>query len=246
MKNDYSWLNNIFDEVYVINLERATERREFIEAEFEKYNVKFKFIKAVAGKDLKNIPAKLFETYKNCKFVTHRSSEIKRHQEEDALKGITKKYDQYDIGCELGALLSHLSIYTDMIKNDHSECLVLEDDMAFPEQFEDRFQEMQMNLPTDYNFVFLSGNPFRNLQQLKGNIHTADGVYALTGYIIKQETAKEITDKFDMNEPLPIDVWIDRNIHPRYLTIPHVINVRSTYSYILNEQVNYPFAERYK
>ncbi len=228
--SDYSWLNDIFDEVYVINLERATERREFIEAEFAKYNVRFKFIKAVDGADINNIPKGMLDAYKKTKFIQSRHDE---------------KLDK-NLQYELGALLSHLSIYTDMIKNDHSECLVLEDDMAFPEQFKDRFQEMQMNLPENYNFVFLSGNPFKNLQQLKGNIHTADGVYALTGYIIKQETAKEITDKFDMNEPLPIDVWIDRNIHPRYLTIPHVINVRSTYSYILNEQVNYPFAERYK
>jgi GR25 family glycosyltransferase involved in LPS biosynthesis len=230
MKNDYSWLNDIFDEVYVINLERAVERKEFIEKEFAKYDVKFKLITAVDGADLNNIPAGMLDAYKKTKFIQSRK---------DA------KLDK-NLQYELGALLSHMAIYKDMIANDYAECLVVEDDMAFPEQFEERFQQMQMNLPNDYSFVFLSGNPFKGLQQLKGNIYTADGVYALTGYIIKQEVAKEIIDKFDANNPLPIDVWIDRNIFLRYLTIPHVINVRSTYSYISNETVNYPFAERYK
>lgn len=71
-------INNVFDEVYLINLEREPEKLKVMKEKLNKHNIKYKLIKAIDGSKIKNI--KLLR-YGNAGAVGIKKTQIKIIQE---------------------------------------------------------------------------------------------------------------------------------------------------------------------
>src|SRR5262245_35182096 len=92
--------------IFCINLERATERRRFMEEQFSNFNLDVEFIKAVDGREL--------------------SDEDFRHvTDENAVRASPYWLTPGAIGCAL----SHRLVYEKMMKAGIAHAMVLEDDV---------------------------------------------------------------------------------------------------------------------
>ena len=60
-------------------------------------------------------------------------------------------------GC-YGLLQTKLMIYNDAIKNNYNNILILEDDVMFVENFNEKFFSKINNLPSDWDMLYIGGN----------------------------------------------------------------------------------------
>lgn len=122
-------LNQIFDEVCVINLDRSPDRLAAIKDRLEALGVKFHRISAVDGKTLS-------------------PEELLRSCEPSCAKFATKG--------AIGCALSHRKVWRRMVKRHLQQVLVLEDDAVFlqpRDDFEKRFQRSWTAVPKDWDAV---------------------------------------------------------------------------------------------
>ena len=123
-----SILNQVFDQIYVINLDRSPDRFQTIDRMLRAHNVRYHRISAVdgrllAGNELKQLTTKICGTF--------------------CTKGA--------IGCAL----SHRKIWQHMLASGYRRVLVLEDDATFGDNFESRFKEYWDAVPSDWGMVYV-------------------------------------------------------------------------------------------
>lgn len=139
-----SYINKYFDQVYVITYKGNEIRHQHIRKEFEKHNIKFKFIYGPKGQDLdisqmiKN--NKIYNIKKYCNFLKTQQNVI----------AIT---------------LTHKNAYEDMIKNNYQKCLFCEDDVFFCKNFENKFKNFIDNLK-DVNWSILQLGQFNDKNRI--------------------------------------------------------------------------------
>ena len=103
-------INNVFDKVYIINLDDQPENLKNMDNQLKKYNIKYSRFKAIVGQDV-------FDTYKP-----------------------SKDSWNYEHPGALGCLLSHKGIIEDAVKNNYNKILILEDDCLFRKDFNEFFR----------------------------------------------------------------------------------------------------------
>lgn len=128
-------LNDAFDRIYVLTLDRASERHEHIEAELE--GVDFQFFKGVDKLHLDRDEVIAKGIYDDGK---HHRRQVSRRS--------------LSLG-EVACALSHRSIYEDAIRNDYQRILVLEDDVAMLREKLSAFEAALTELPGDWEFLLL-------------------------------------------------------------------------------------------
>ena len=116
------------DNVYLINMDKDTERLEKVTKECKKFNINFERFSGVN-------PLKLSKRELN-KYVTRTCQNI-------CPNGI--------IGCGI----SHMKIYEDALKNNYKNILVLEDDVYFDEKLYEELNKAMTELPEDYDILYL-------------------------------------------------------------------------------------------
>ena len=116
------------DNVYLINMDKDTERLEKVTKECKKFNINFE---RFCGID----PLKLSKKELN-KYVTQTCQNI-------CPNGI--------IGCGV----SHMKIYEDALKNNYKNILVLEDDVYFDDELYEELNKAMTELPEDYDILYL-------------------------------------------------------------------------------------------
>lgn len=144
-------LNKIFDKIYLINLERRKDRLENFLKISEKYNFSFELIKAFDGIAL------LTEdfTYENKK-ISYVKNEFYKH-EPGIFFGIENYHDRYFKG-QVGCLMSHLEILKLAEKNNYSSILILEDDVVFSDDFQQKIENLIDKFPEVWDMFYLSGS----------------------------------------------------------------------------------------
>ena len=122
--------------IYVINLERSKDRFNNIKSHEEKYDIKFNIIKAVDGKNIKNINNGQFD-YKN-NIINYINN------------GFLRKY-------ELACTLSHLKAIKTAYDNNDEYSLILEDDISFSlvPLWDTTLLKIIDNAPKDWEFISL-------------------------------------------------------------------------------------------
>ncbi|MGY0393113.1 glycosyltransferase family 25 protein [Bizionia sp. KMM 8389] len=93
--------------IYIINLDRAVERRKFLEQELLKTDIPYKFISAIDKTTLSNI----------------------NHQ-------VKNKYKRDLIPAELGCYLSHVTVKELFLKSSYDFAIILEDDIRLMDDFD--------------------------------------------------------------------------------------------------------------
>jgi len=116
------------DNVYLINMDKDTERLEKVTKECKKFNINFERFCGIN-------PLKLSKKELN-KYVSKTCQNI-------CPNGI--------IGCGV----SHMKIYEDAIKNNYKNILVLEDDVYFSDELYEELNKAMLELPKDYDILYL-------------------------------------------------------------------------------------------
>jgi len=138
-------INDYFDKIYLINLDRRKDRMEAVTKELEAAKIKnYKRVSAVdfPVEDIKKFPKKL---YRN--FHLHA---IKEEDKEE----FEKKY----IAASIGVRKSHLSCIKDAKKNGFDKILILEDDVVISLAANNRFKDYVSNTPDDWDVLYLGGD----------------------------------------------------------------------------------------
>ena len=116
------------DNVYLINMDKDTERLEKVTKECKKFNINFERFRGVD-------PLKISKKELN-KYVSKTCQNI-------CPNGL------------IGSGVSHMKIYEDALKNNYKNILVLEDDVYFSEDLYEELNKAMTELPEDYDILYL-------------------------------------------------------------------------------------------
>jgi glycosyl transferase, family 25 len=127
-------LNNFFDHIYVITLERATDRHAHVETE-------------LAGLDYQ-----LFYGKDKDAFQIEQLAEKNIYNE--ALARQHHRYNKPMRPGEIGCAWSHAEVYKDVLSKGYGKVLVLEDDVVINRSNTDVLTSALQQLPSDWGLVY--------------------------------------------------------------------------------------------
>lgn len=188
--------------IYLINLDRRTERLEYLERRFLNVGSKFKRISAIDGASLDEDYFLNYENYVNSgKSPVLVNNEILRPNQ---------------IGCSL----SHFKIYSELIQSENDFCVVLEDDIDFSNEFIEMIKGLNLNKINDGAKIILLGYYKENNIIEKGKYsfflkkdyissrikicQPKEWYFGSHAYIINKKAANIILEKFEV-PTLPAD-----------------------------------------
>jgi glycosyl transferase family 25 len=198
-------INNIFPNIYYINLKSRTDRYVHVTNELTKYS----------------ISAKRF----------------------NAIKPRSSKHHNINRG-QLGCLLSHKEIILEANNKKYNYILILEDDIIFQSKSLYRFHEYWLNLPNDWDMLYLSGNNFMGLKKINDHIFKSYGTLSTCAYAIRNTCYEKILSILDSTTyTKPIDSYyvdMHQSINA-YVCVPSIAYQRPDFSDIENRYVDYSF-----
>lgn len=121
-------MNSFIDNVYIINMDKDSERLKKVTKECNKFNIKFKRFSGINSNKL---------------------------SKEEKNKYITKFCQTYCTNGMIGCGLSHIKIYEDIINNNYNNVLILEDDVYFVDNFHHILNNAVKEIPNDYDILYL-------------------------------------------------------------------------------------------
>ena len=167
---------------FVINLERSTSRRAFMQRQLSAQGVDFEFIKAVDG-------ATLTDGYlaQICDF-----EELKTKRPHLLRKGV------------YGCLLSHYSVYEKIVADNLPYALIMEDDIEIQPGLKALLQAMELTIQENEVILLFSQNNYMPTILSEQNADTLLGTYRVSypmqpwalgsaaGYVISLAAAKNL------------------------------------------------------
>jgi glycosyl transferase, family 25 len=135
---NYSVINSYFDKIYVITLRRATERHVQLQQHLQGLNYTLWY-----GTDMQDIDVAALEKSGSYSLSLSRKHHVMK-----------KEMKPGEIGCAL----SHLMIYQDVLKNQYSRVLILEDDAVIDIMQIHLFENMVQELPPNWQLWYLGFN----------------------------------------------------------------------------------------
>ena len=167
-------------DIYVINLERAEERRNNVLKQFMEHGIQGKIFKATDGKQI-NISDEKYKPY---------------------LKHMRWWYtqDPKRIG-HFACFLSHMRVYQEFLQSDKPYALIFEDDMELLPSFKQLLHKHMRRVPDDWDVVLLGYHIDDDDERVyKGNLESRliHGIInpnyftGLQGYIINQKSVKKL------------------------------------------------------
>jgi len=163
---------NQFEKIFVINLKRNSDRKEYISKLFLENGIDFEFIEAVDGSE----------------FLSSDESYIK-FWKENFLDCNNWKPNRGQMGC----WLSHVKIWKNIVKENINSCLILEDDIVLNspdpnKSFTDNFNDYFNALPDDWN-IFMPGYRGGSINQINEKIVQLHHPSCTHAYALKKESA---------------------------------------------------------
>jgi GR25 family glycosyltransferase involved in LPS biosynthesis len=210
-------INEIFDKVYLINLENDTDKYQIMKSKLDKFNIKFELFKAIDGNKLKN-----------CKLLRFGN------------KGA--------VGCKM----SHMKIIENAKYNNYSKILILEDDLYFWKNFNERFDSLYKNLINiDKNWKLIyfgasnrTGKRHINFIQSNQSVYKIGSKFITGAYAIGYDKSLYDTILKSKNDNRPYDDIIGNDIQENnYIFSPYLIypNIKKASSTVDNNSQNQIF-----
>lgn len=150
-------INEFFDHVFYINLDRRPDRREGVEAELARVGILAERFPAIDGKQIEPDP--------------------------------TRRVNLAELGC----LISHRLVMEEGVKRGYDRFLVLEDDVTFLGDPNQRVRETAVALPSDWDMLYLSGNHVRPPVR-HGQLWRCTKTYTTTAYGVTGKFARSAVD----------------------------------------------------
>ncbi len=140
-----SYINQYFDKVYVLNLEKRIDRKMEMFQKLGRLNIKAEFVRAVNGYDFQNQLE--YETYLRQPLGTG-----------GTLRELILNRKLIENSGAWGCLKSYLFILEDAQKNGYNRILCLEDDAIFYKNFESRFKDAIQKIPNNWKLLYLGAS----------------------------------------------------------------------------------------
>ena len=221
------------DKTFVINLKERKDRRDNIERELTRVNIKeYEFFDAIRPTldDLNKWNPEYLKTIPKW------------------FKRLNKDDNKYRLGC-LGCLLSHYNIIKIAKERNYKNILILEDDTFFTFDKSTTFQDIMSDLSIEINKIFnnygilyLTGNHANNsLKRISNNIVNTRYTLTTGSYLISERAMDFILDNL-YGYAREIDVFYVERIQqtiPCYCIYPHIAGQSESYSDIAQINVNY-------
>ena len=206
-----SYVNQVVDKVYLINLDRDTERLKTMTEQLNKLNIEFTRFPAVLGSEVK---------------TSHDLTDFCLKYCTDGIKGCA---------------MSHKTIWNDMLKNNYKQVLILEDDAVFADDFEHMFKTGWDQVPKDFDMFYLGCNfncddshtipkVYNKVlgqvpQKVNTHILRVFGSVGFHGYIISNNCARRVQHSPIHNHiDAQMAYWINKYKMNAYSMKPLIIN----------------------
>ena len=204
-------INEYFDKIYCINLDKRIDRWKNCEEQFNKFNISVQRISAIDG-----------------------------HPSHIKVNSPVFKTRAGLVGCGL----SHIKIFEDAKKENFKQILILEDDIMFIDNFNEKFSNIINQIPDNWDMIYLSGNndAKRNiLIKISDNIYKTNYTLSTHSYAIKSYMYDILTNVINKwNRPL--DRSFAEEIHPIfncYVIKPYLCWQKEGYSDIMKKYTDY-------
>lgn len=205
-------LNDFVDKIYLINLERRTDKFEKISNKLNELKINFKKINAIDGSNI---------------------------QIRDEWIQYLEKGSKISSPGAYGCLLSHLQIFKDAKQNNYKNILILEDDIIFHKNFNNELCKLN-DIPEDYSIIYLGATQFRHVKNDFKNYYQANESYGTFAYIIKYTIFDTLIDILEQRQ-LDIDVSLlaIQKLYKCYVLWENIIIADLSKSDIRTEQYTY-------
>ena len=222
-------VENLYDKIYVISLDRTPERYAYVKNQLDKFNLKHERFSAVDGKlitvtdteENRTVPwgAMYHRGYRYGAIL--KITQKQRYKDVEFLY----KHDRYtpNLG-EFGCAMSHRAVWADVVKNNYKSVIVFEDDITLEDDFSRKLSLVINNLPNDFDVFFLDIASFTSKDTncfvspdfwLSKFLNTSSPYYAkvkpdntnlwgLHGYVVTYDSSKKLLEKTKFMN-LPID-----------------------------------------
>jgi GR25 family glycosyltransferase involved in LPS biosynthesis len=215
-------MNNYVDNIYLINMNKDTDRLEKVTKECNKVGIKFERFPGIKVSD---VSQNILDKY------------------------IPEEIQKYGADGMIGCGLSHLFVWQDAIKKNYKNILVLEDDVYFTDDFNEYLKNVMEEVPDDYDILYLGYSELfcQKLKDLSFNyiskpifplalhayIVSNKGLKKLVNLITKlddhidQIVAKKIKqlDAYISQKKVANQIWLDsNNSNLKTKTFPKIIN----------------------
>ncbi len=227
-----SYINSVVDKVFVINLDKDTERLASIDKQLRENNILYERFSGVVGKHVGYDPRL---TPFCAQFCT------------DGIKGCA---------------LSHRGIWEKAIENKYETIMILEDDANLQPSFQEEVRDILQRVPEDWEVIFLGcrmfcqdkyvvskvGNRILGMKAEKydDNIHSVKGTVGAHAILYKTSFIKKVID-----EPITthFDVFLSQmvvkynakafGLHPEVVSLHSENSVNSNLSDSFPPMLNY-------
>lgn len=146
-----------------------------------------------------------------------------------------------DVGCTL----SHLKIAKIAKSFNLYSYFVFEDDCELIDNFNELFQQCYMQVPSDWDLLYLGGNHQAPLIHVMPNISKTVATFTTHSYAVKNTVYDALINEWERKQE-KVDVALC-GLHSKcntYVTQPHLAWQRESFSDILMKEVNYKFLKK--
>jgi glycosyl transferase, family 25 len=210
-----SFLNTAVDKVYVINMDKDTERLKRFDEQMKRLKISYTRVPGIIGADV----------------GVH-----------DNLSGFCNRFCTAGMK---GCALSHRAIWEDMLKNRYENVAIFEDDAVIDPDFNRKFREGWQQLPNDYDIYYLgcdamcensdtTSKIFNTVlnthpEQVDKNLNSVSGSIGTHAYIISEKCAKVILDaRIQYSPDVQLNRWISEFNLNAYSISPVIVTVNET------------------
>lgn len=181
------------DNIYVINLERRPERLNRMRLSLEKLGLKVQVWPATDGKELT-------EEKINKLGIT-------------IIPGYLDPYHQRPVTYgEIGCFLSHYYIWRDIINQNYSSAVILEDDVRFERNVKARFESALQEINLDeIDFIYLGRKAQaerKSEKRISPSFVRPDYSYWTIGYLVTNRGVRKLLDAQPLHNLLPVDEFL--------------------------------------
>lgn len=221
-------LNDFFDRIFVINLEKRPDRLEKFKKMSDKIGFEYEIFSAVDGKKIDRnslVEGRIFQTESNEFYRT---------------------IDDYFLG-QLGCILSHLRLLKYCRDNNIKNVLILEDDVDFSDEFQSRFDNFTLNFDQEWHMIYFSGSLVETSDEFNSyskllTCHTTHS------YAVNSSIYDYLIEKLDFEMlSKPVDV-VYSQLHSdikSWIVIPFFTYQSDGFSDIQNKFTNYESIKKF-